>query len=118
MAAKLTEFAGAESELLFEGLAEGGVRIVSRCERNLRDIHRAHAQLASRTFHPQAAHIADGTLAHMGSEDTMEVGDGEACHRRQRLTVERLVNVIPDIALHILDTVRIFLRIRNARQHG
>jgi hypothetical protein len=44
----LTKLPWAEPELLFEGLAEGGMGIVTRGKRHLGDIHSTHTQLAAR----------------------------------------------------------------------
>src|SRR5512145_3051279 len=90
-AAKLPELTGAETKLLFECLAERGVTVVPRGKRHLGDIHRAHPQLARGALQAQTADIADGALADVGAEDAVEVGDGKARHRCQRLTVERLM---------------------------
>jgi hypothetical protein len=99
----LTELTGAETELQFERLAESRVRFITSRPRHLGNIHRAHAEFAPRPFHPQTAHITDRALAHLRREDAVEVRHREASYLRQHLPVQRLVDVLTDVQLHILD---------------
>ncbi|HJS17819.1 MAG TPA: hypothetical protein VJ785_03670 [Anaerolineales bacterium] len=117
-AAQPTELAGTQPELLPERFAECRMGVETRGERDPCDVHRAHAQLAAGPLQAHAANVAGRALANASSEDAMEVGDGESRHRRQRFPIERLMEVLTDVAHHICDAVRIFVKSLGIRQHG
>lgn len=79
------------------------MRFVSRRERNRHNVNRAHSQLLPGTNQTDAPHIADGTFAGTARENAMKVRDGESCKVCQKFSIQRLVKVLANIALHLRD---------------
>ena len=101
-ATQFTKFAGTETELLFECLAECRMGIISSGKRNLGDIHRAHAQFSARAFHPQTADITGGAFTDLGGKNSVEVRHGKSRDFCQNFPVERLVDVFADVKLDVI----------------
>ena len=96
--------------MLLERLAKGCVAVIARGQRHFCDVYRAHPQLAPGALQTDAADLTDGALTDMRREDTMEVRYRESRHLRQRFTIERLTDVLADVAHHILNAVSIVLK--------
>ena len=103
---------------MFECLAESRVRFITSRTRHLGDIHRAHAEFARGALQPHTADIAGGAFTGLGSENAVEVGDGESRYLCQHFTMKWFVDVRTDIKHHILDALGIFLNKLRVGQYG
>ncbi len=77
--------------------------LVASSQRNLGDVHGAHPQFSPRALHPHPVDIAGNVFAYTGCENAMQVGHRETSDCGQHLPVERLVDVLADILLDMLD---------------
>jgi len=103
--------------MLPESLAEGRVAVISGGKRHLGDVHRTHPQLTPGAFQPDPADVANGALAHVRREDPVEVRHRESGNLCQRFTIERLADVLTDIAHHVFDALRMVLKDLCLAQH-
>lgn len=90
--------------MLFERFAKGRVGIISCSQRDLSNVHRAHAQLPPGALHAHTADVAGNILAHAGNENAVEVGHRESSNRRKYVPVERFIDVHVDIPLDAVNT--------------
>src|SRR5690606_33295029 len=102
-AVKLTKLTRADSKMLPECLAEGGMCIITGGQRHLGNIHRAHPQLVARTLQADTPDIAGHTFPGGGGEDSMQMWHRKACDLCQYVPMKRLVHMLADVFLNLPD---------------
>lgn len=89
--------------MLFEGLTECRMGIVTGRVGNLSYVYRPHPQLSARAFHAHPPDVASNVLTSAGSKDTMKVRHRESGNGRQHFPIKRLVTVVAYVLLDSVD---------------